>query len=116
MSQILLDNRGHRHTKSRREVLHRHGLLLTRIHEQMDQTPREVFCVSGLIKLDCHFFTLRHLAEIWKIRAGYGHSVCAGQMRNAATARRRRVRHNGDRGTLEKVWQLIFMHVAGEFN
>jgi hypothetical protein len=69
-----------------------------------------------LIKLNRYFFPLRHLAEIWKIRAGYRHSVCAGQMRNAAATRRRRVGHDGDRGTLEEIGQPILMHVAGELN
>jgi hypothetical protein len=97
MSQILLDDHGHGHAKSCGEVLHRHGLLFFCVRQQINQTSGQVFRVSGLIKLDRYFLTLGHLAEIWKIRAGYRHPVCAGQMCNAATTRRRRIGHDGKR-------------------
>jgi hypothetical protein len=97
MPQILLDDRGHRHTKSRGEVLYRHRLLLFFIREQINQTSGQVFRISRLIEFNRYFFTLCHLAEIWEIRASDRHSVCASQMRNTTTTRRGRVRHHGKR-------------------
>ena len=116
MPQILLDDRGHRHAQSRGEVLHRHGLLLFCICQQINQTPGQVFRISRLIKFYRYFFTLCHLAEIREIRASDRHSVCASQMRNTTATRRRGIGHHGDRGTLEEIRQSIFMHVASKLN
>jgi hypothetical protein len=78
MAQIFLNDRRHRHPKSRRKILHGHGLLPFRIRQQTNQAPGQVHRISRLVKLNRYFLSVGHLTEILKVRAGNRHSVGAG--------------------------------------
>jgi hypothetical protein len=116
MAHVLLDDGRHRHPQSRRKILLRHRLLSCRIGEEPDQTGGQVFGTAGTIELNRQFFTIRHLAEVGKIRADDRHTVGAGEVGNPAAPRRRTVRHDGDRGTLKKIGQSILVDVSGELD
>jgi hypothetical protein len=116
VTQIFLDDGGHRHAKSRREILHRHRLLSSGVRQEANQAVSQVFRVPGLVKLNRQLLAVGHLAKVWKVRTDNRHSVRTGQVGDATATRRRRIRHNRHRGTLEEFRQMILMHVSRELN
>ena len=116
MAQIFLDDGRHRHAKTRREILHCHRLLLSRIGQETNQAARQIFRISGSIKFNRQLFSVSHLTEIGKVRGDDGNPIGAGKMRNAAATRRRGVGHNRNRGTLEKIRQIILVYVTSELD
>ena len=96
--------------------MHRHHLLHSRIGQQMNQALGQVLGAARPVKFNRDFLAVRHLAKIREIRAHDGNPIGAGQMGHPATPGRRRIGHDGDRGTLEKIGKSILMHVAGEVN
>jgi hypothetical protein len=116
VAKIFQDDVRHRHTKRHGKILLRHGFLFERVGEKANQALRQVAGVAGLVELDCHSFAIRHLAKIIEIGTNDRHSIGAGQVRYPAASGRRRVGHYGNRRTLEKVGQSLFVNVAGKFN
>jgi len=82
----------------------------------LNKAAGQVQRVSRLIEINRQFFSVGHLAEIRKIRRDDWNPVGTSQMCHATATRRRGVGHDGNRGTLEKIGQLILMHVTGELN
>jgi hypothetical protein len=78
MPQIFLDDGGHRHAKTRREILYCHGLLLSRVRQEVNQAASQVFRVSGLVKLNRQLLSVGHLTEIRKVRGDDGNPVGTG--------------------------------------
>jgi len=103
MAQILQNDVRHGHAQGGGKILFRHGLLLHGISEEANQTIGQIPGVAGLVKLDGHALAVRHLAKILKIGAHDRHSVSAGQVRDPAATRGRRVRHDGDGRALEEI-------------
>jgi hypothetical protein len=103
MAQVFLDNGRHGHAQGGGKVLHCHLLLLFRVGQEFNQTTSEVEGGTWFVEFNCYIFALRHLPEIYKIRANDGHAVCAGQMRDTAAPRRGRVGHDRDRRALENI-------------
>jgi hypothetical protein len=86
MTQIFLHDNRHRHAKSGREILRRHGLLLFRICQEAYQAGRKVLSIARLVEFDCKFFPFAHFAEVGKVRTEYGNAVGTRQMGNPAAA------------------------------
>ncbi len=114
MAQVFENDRGHRHAKSGREILHRHGLLPFRVGQELNQAAGQIQRISSFVKLDRQLFTVRHLAKIRQVGANDGYSVGTGQMCDTAATGRRRIGHDCNRAPLEEIGQIILMHVAGE--
>jgi hypothetical protein len=72
--------------------------------------------LPGLVKLNGDVFAVRHLAKIRKIGAYDWNSIGARQVRNSAAAGRRRIRHDGNRRTLKKIGQAIFIQITGKLH
>jgi hypothetical protein len=87
MTQIFLHDGWHRHAKSGREILHRHGMLLFRIRQQANQARRKLLSIARLVKFDCKFFPFAHFAEVGKVRTKNGNAVGTCQMGNPAAPR-----------------------------
>jgi hypothetical protein len=99
--QILLHHVGHRHAQCGREVLRCHRVLFFWIFEQAMQAVSQSFSIPWRIELYRQFFTLCHLAKIWKISTHHGHAKRARQMRHTAAASGGRIRHHRDARFLE---------------
>jgi hypothetical protein len=116
MAQILQYDRRHRHAKRRKVILRGHLFLLCRVRQETDQATGQVLRAPGFVKLNRDLFPISHLAKIRKICAQNGYAVRAGQMRDSTAPRRRRVRHDGNSCTLEKVWQSLLWHVTSKLD
>jgi hypothetical protein len=116
VTQIFLDDVGHRHAQRGGEILRGHGLLFFRILQKANQAIGQVARVAGLIKVDGQVFSLRHLAKIRKIGADDGDAIGASQVGHTTAPCRRGVWHCGHAGTLKKIRQIVLVNVASEFN
>jgi len=90
--------------------------LLCGIGQKTDETICQILGIARLVEFNCHSFAVRHLAKIFQIGAHDRNAVGAGQVRDSAATCGRGVRHNRDRGALEKIGQIVFVDVAGEFD
>ena len=111
-----MHDRRHGHAKRGSKVQICHGFLLRRIGQELGEDVGQILGLSGLVKLNGDVFAVRHLAKIRKIGAYDWNSIGARQVRNAAAAGRRRIRHHGNRRTLEKIGQAIFIQIAGKLH
>jgi len=84
VAQIFQNDRRHRHAKSRREILHRHGSLPLRVGQKLNQAAGQIQRISSFVKFDRQLLAFRHLAEIRKVGAYDRNPVCAGQMCDTA--------------------------------
>jgi hypothetical protein len=116
MTQILLHDGWHGHAERGRKILGCHRLLLCRVGQKANQASSQVLRVPRLIKINRQLFTVRHLAEVRQVGTHNWNAVSASEMCNAATTRRRGVRHDRDGRPLEHIRQSILLHVAGELN
>ncbi len=116
MAQVFENDRGHGHAKSRREILHRHGLLPFRVGQKLNQAAGQIQRISSFVKFDRQLFAVGHLAEIRKVGANDGYSVGTSQMCDAAATSRRGIGHDCNRGPLEEMGQIILMHVTCELD
>jgi len=101
MAEIFLDDGRHRLAQSGGEILHRHGLLLSRIGQQSNHAGGQVFGAAGAIEFNGQLFHVCHLAEVRKIRAHDGNAIGTGKVSDPAATGRRRIRHYGYRGPLK---------------
>jgi hypothetical protein len=116
MAKILLHDIGHGHAKTRGEILRRQGSLLPGVLQQLNNAVRKPLRVSRRIEFDGQLFALRHLPEVRQISADNRHSISAGQMRNPAASRGRRVGHDRNRGALKQIGQRLLWNVAAELD
>lgn len=86
VAKIFLNDIGHGHAQPGGKVLCRHCALLVGILQELDQAVCQPACVSGRIEFDGQFLALRHLPEVWQIRAKDGYSVSAREMSDAAAS------------------------------
>lgn len=84
--------------------------------QQLNEAFREPLRVSRRIEFDGQLFALRHLPEVRQISADNRHPISAGQMRNTAASRGRRVGHDRDRGALKQIGQRLLWNVAAELD
>ena len=89
MPYVFLHHVRHRHAQARREILHRHPVLLFRVLKKIRQAIGQSLRSSRWIKFDGEFFALCHLPEIRNVSGDNRYTVGAGQVRNAAAAGRR---------------------------
>ncbi len=87
VAKILLNDIGHGHAQPGGEILGRHRALLVGILQELNQAICQPAGVSGWVEFDGQFFALRHLPEVWQIRAKDGYPVSAREMSNAAASR-----------------------------
>jgi hypothetical protein len=86
VAQVFQNNIWHGHAQGCGKILLRHGLLFHSVGEEAYQTSREILGVTRFVKLKRHAFAIRHLTEIFQIRAHDRDSIGAGQVRYSAAA------------------------------
>ncbi len=115
-AQILANNLGHGHAQGRGEILLRHFLQPFWMVEKQVQLGRQAFCVAGFVEFDCDAFIARHIAKVVDSRRYYGDAEFARQVRHTAGAGGRRIWQHQHTGLAEQLRNVVFLHVAGEFN